>query len=68
MMVGWRDLREKCRTCGIRADFSVEYTNDDLPKWYLQDGTRVIGYCLQHVPEEVKLSKASMLAEAQKPF
>ncbi len=68
MMVGWHDLREKCKTCGERAAFSVEYTNDDLPKGYIRDGTRLEAYCLHHLPEEVSRDRQAMMKEAQRPF
>lgn len=67
-MISWRDLRSKCTVCNKRADFDVEYSNDDLPKEYLQGGTRMIGYCLQHLPEEVLQNRKSMLEAAQQPF
>lgn len=68
VMIAWRDLRAKCKICKERADFSVEYTNDDLPKNYLRDGTRLKHYCLEHLPKEVMASKENMMKAAQRPF
>ncbi len=67
-MISWRDLRNKCKMCDKCADFDVEYSNEDLPEGYLRDGTRIVGYCLDHLPQEVSRSKESMLKAAQQPF
>lgn len=68
MMVGWRDLRAKCKACGERAAFTVVYTNDDLLEGYIRDGTREEGFCLKHLPKEVEESRRDILDEVQKPF
>ena len=67
IIISWHDLREVCTVCGERADFSVEYSNDDLPKGYLRSGTRIKGYCLHHLPKEVTMDKLLMIKAAQQP-
>lgn len=66
--IAWHDLRATCKVCNKRADFTVEYSNRDLHKNYLTGGTRIIGYCLKHLPDEIKINKQRMIIEAQKPL
>lgn len=55
-----RRLNYKC-DCGKRADFSVEYTNDDLPKGYVRQGTRILEYCTNCLPKEAECMWVSEL-------
>ena len=67
-IIAWHDLREICIICDERADFSVEYSNKDLPTGYLRSGTRIKGYCLHHLPKEVTIDKLQMIETAQQPY
>ena len=64
MFLAWRDLRNTCKECGERADFDVEYSNADLPIGYIRDGFRIVGFCRQHLPEEVVESRKYIYDEA----
>ena len=51
-IVSIRLLTFSCIKCGARADFEVTRLNAGLPSHYMQDGTRSITYCREHLPPE----------------
>ena len=54
MITQIQSLQGKCSICGIRADFQITKTNDDLPKGYCRDGVRAVYYCKACMPQECK--------------
>ncbi len=52
---------DPCEKCGVRADFRLTRTNDDLKDKvsaegyaYYTGGSRYVFYCEEHLPEEAK--------------
>lgn len=68
MITSFHNLQGNCKVCGIRADWMIEKTNDDLPDGYFKEGTRGEYYCEAHLPDEAKCLIDSAIANAQRPF
>lgn len=54
MIQNVRFLDAGCVICAARASVEVERSNDELPDTYVQHGTRMLYYCDEHVPEDVR--------------
>lgn len=67
MLKSYTVLKAYCDICTKRADYRLEVTNDDLPKNFLNSGTRLLHYCAKHVPVFIMKDIANWKKEISLP-